>query len=149
MTISKRKKVVKYRGSKTHGCGSMKKRRGAGNRGGRGNAGTGKRADVKKPSYWKDKRYYGAHGFHSVKRKDINSINVSVLEQKIERLDSKAVSKVGDKFIVDLNKLGYNKLLGKGNLKIKLDITVDYASKKAIELVENAGGKVTLLQSKE
>ncbi|MBD3259575.1 50S ribosomal protein L15, partial [Candidatus Woesearchaeota archaeon] len=38
----KSKKVKKMRGSKTHGGGNMR-RRGAGNRGGRGNAGTGKR----------------------------------------------------------------------------------------------------------
>ena len=45
MSVNKTKKVGKYRGSKTHGGGHMKKRRGAGNRGGRGMAGTGKRAD--------------------------------------------------------------------------------------------------------
>ena len=48
MVINKSKKKLKYRGSKTHGCGSMKKRRGAGHRGGRGAAGSGKRGDTKK-----------------------------------------------------------------------------------------------------
>ena len=47
MTTHKIKKVRKYRGSKTHGGGHMKKRRGSGNRGGFGKAGTGKRADQK------------------------------------------------------------------------------------------------------
>jgi large subunit ribosomal protein L15 len=50
MTTHRRKKNVKQRGSKTHGWGSMKKHRGAGNRGGRGKAGTGKRGDQKKPT---------------------------------------------------------------------------------------------------
>src|SRR3989338_1771827 len=47
MVVYKRKKVTKYRGSVTHGGGSRKKRRGAGSRGGRGNAGSGKRAGHK------------------------------------------------------------------------------------------------------
>ena len=59
MVVNKLKKKVKYRGSKTHGCGSMKKRRGAGHRGGRGAAGSGKRGDAKKPSIWNEK-YFGS-----------------------------------------------------------------------------------------
>ena len=47
---NKVKKVRKFRGSHTHGYGSKKKHRGAGSRGGRGMAGSGKRADQKKPS---------------------------------------------------------------------------------------------------
>ena len=65
MTVNKRKKVTRYRGSKTHGGGAKKKRRGAGNRGGRGMGGSGKRADSKKPSLWGAK-YFGKHGFVSL-----------------------------------------------------------------------------------
>ena len=53
MTINKRKKNTRQSAGTTHGCGSMKKRRGAGNRGGRGNAGSGKRGDAKKQRYQK------------------------------------------------------------------------------------------------
>ena len=66
MPVHKRKKVTKQRGSKTHGWGSMKKHRGAGNRGGRGKAGTGKRADTKKPTIinlFGAKGYFGKKGF--------------------------------------------------------------------------------------
>ena len=71
---SKRKKVNKYRGSQTHGGGAKKKRRGAGNRGGRGMAGSGKRADQKKPSILKEygNRYFGKRGFRSKNKKKIN-----------------------------------------------------------------------------
>ena len=51
MVVNKRKKVTRYRAHTTHGGGHRKKRRGAGNRGGKGNAGTGKRGKAKKPSY--------------------------------------------------------------------------------------------------
>jgi large subunit ribosomal protein L15 len=60
---NKRSKQSRNRGSHTHGGGSMKKRRGAGSRGGKGKAGSGKRGDAKKPMYWKDKNYFGKKGF--------------------------------------------------------------------------------------
>ena len=53
MTATKRKKNTRMRAHTTHGWGSMKKRRGAGNRGGRGMAGTGKRAAQKKQTILK------------------------------------------------------------------------------------------------
>jgi large subunit ribosomal protein L15 len=46
-------------------------------------------------------------------------------------------------------KIGKIKLLGDGELKVKLNITVDKASKTAIEKAEKAGAKVTLLGKKE
>ena len=42
MVVNKRKKNLRQRAGTTHGYGSMKKNRGAGNREGRGNAGAGK-----------------------------------------------------------------------------------------------------------
>ena len=126
----KRSKSSRHRGSHTHGGGAMKKRRGAGSRGGRGNAGSGKRGDVKKPSYWKDKNYFGKQGFSPINKKVVNAINLSDLD-KYE----------GE---VNLKEMGYHKLLGAGNLTKKLTIKVDYASKKAVEKVESAGGKVLL-----
>ena len=48
MTNNKTRKVQKYRGHTTHGGGHRKKRRGAGSKGGKGNAGTGKRAGHKR-----------------------------------------------------------------------------------------------------
>ena len=62
MVVRKRKKNSRQHGSTTHGWGAMKKHRGAGNRGGRGLAGTGKRADQMKPLHWKE-RYFGKLGF--------------------------------------------------------------------------------------
>ena len=63
MVVNKRKKNSRQRGSTTHGFGSKKKHRGHGSRGGSGLAGTGKRADAKKPSFWHDTEYFGGHGF--------------------------------------------------------------------------------------
>ncbi|MCK4522224.1 MAG: uL15 family ribosomal protein, partial [Nanoarchaeota archaeon] len=123
MITHKRKKSGRYRGGTTHGCGSMKKRRGKGNKGGAGMAGTGKRGDSRKPSIWK-KEYFGKHGFKRKGLKEkINAINISDVEEK---LLSKSV-KEGGVYSIDLGKLGYNKLLGKGKVNNKLKISVKYA----------------------
>jgi len=138
----KRKKVVKYRGSTTHGGGSMKKRRGAGHRGGRGNAGSGKRGDAKKPSYW---QIPGHKGFVAQGYVHVCTINVGQLNSSIETLVQKgmATEKSGV-FTIDLGPVGYDKLLGSGLVAKKFHITVDAASPRAIERIEKAGGTVTV-----
>ncbi len=135
----KTKKDRKLRGSKTHGWGSMKKHRGAGNRGGRGKAGTGKRADTKKPTiinlFGND--YFGKTGFTSKMRKTVISINLCEVQN---RVDKGILTNT-----INLKELGFNKLLGKGNINGKFNITVESASKKAIEKIKKAGGNVELL----
>ncbi|MFH1771047.1 MAG: uL15m family ribosomal protein [archaeon] len=133
--MNKRKKDSRQRGSHTHGWGAKKKHRGAGSRGGRGNAGSGKRGDAKKPSFWNDPSYYKSKGFVSLK-KSLKSINISQLN-KFENTK------------LDLSKEGYNKLLGMGKSKTKYDIKVSYASESAIKKIREAGGTVTLLKAKK
>ncbi len=145
MTINKRKKITRMRGSHTHGGGAMKKRRGAGNRGGRGLAGTGKRGDAKKPSHWKNTEYFGKKGFHSITRKKVDSINIKDINQKIAGWLEKGIAeKTGSEIILDLKKIGYDKLLGVGTPDYKLEIHALQVSKKAKEKIEGAGGKVVL-----
>ncbi len=146
MTTHKRKKMEKYRGSKTHGCGSMKKRRGAGSRGGRGMAGTGKRADTKKPSISDNySTYFGKHGFHKKNARIVKSVNISYFQQKIDKLASQSlITEKGGVYTVDLSKLGFDKLLGAGNLSKKINFTAKYASPSAVEKVKKAGGSVKL-----
>jgi len=143
MTVNKRKKVSRYRGSMTHGGGSKKKRRGAGNRGGKGMAGTGKRADSKKPSVWGE-RYFGKHGFKSKNSQNIKSVNIDFLEEHMLKLPKDAVSKENDFYSIDLEKIGFNKLLSKGNVTNKYKIKVPYASKKTVEKIKKSGGEVIL-----
>lgn len=144
MTVNKRKKNTRLRGSKTHGWGAKKKHRGQGHRGGRGMAGTGKRADSKKPSIWKDKDYFGKHGFVSKTPKvKIKAVNINFIEQHINKfLSSDLIKKENGFYFVELRKLGYNKLLGDGRVSIKFKIKVPYASKTAVEKVKEAGGEV-------
>ena len=147
MVTNKRKKNTRQRGNHTHGFGSMKKNRGAGNRGGRGMAGTGKRGDVKKPSIWKNKKYFGKYGFKKkgvVKK--IITVNIDYLEENLDRLvEEKAIEKKGDIYILDGQKLGFNKVLGYGKLTKKCKISSKSFSKKAIEKINAVGGEAVEL----
>ncbi len=132
MTAKRKPKDKKYRGSNTHGGGSHKKRRGSGNRGGYGNAGTGKRADHRKFTILKKfgLSYLGRRGFTRNNAVEVKTINICDLP-----LTPK----------LNLGELGYNKLLGKGTPKVKYEITVDTCSEKAREKIEKSGGKVNIL----
>lgn len=141
MTVNRRKKNVKQRGTTWHGWGrGAAHHKGAGNRGGRGMAGTGKKAGTRQPSVWNPRRY-GKVGF-TMKgpKKKINAVNLEVIGKMVEK------GKI--KNDINLKDLGFNKLLGKGK-GIKLKITVDEASSKAVEKVKTAGGEVILSAKKE
>lgn len=127
--MARRSNRSRARGSHTHGSGSKKNRRGAGNRGGRGRGGTGKKGDSKKPSHWQDQQF-GKHGFTPIRRNDKTCINVSDLH----RFDD----------TVDLAEHGIDKLLGAGPVHDAYDITVPEATTKAKQKVEDAGGTVTV-----
>jgi large subunit ribosomal protein L15 len=150
MSLKRRKKNSRLRGSTTHGWGAMKKHRGAGHRGGRGNAGSGKRGDAKKPSYWAIKNYYGKHGFTSKAPPKGAAINVGHIVSGADRFVAQGMAqKKGDTFIINLSDLGIERLLGTGPVAIKLDVTVESASPRAIEKIEMAGGKVTVTKVEE
>ncbi|MBU1199045.1 MAG: uL15 family ribosomal protein [Nanoarchaeota archaeon] len=143
----KRKKVTKYRGSKTHGGGAMKKRRGAGHRGGRGRAGSGKKGDAKKPSYWKEKKIIG---FTSKSRKNVKAVNLDVISNYLNIwLEKGFATKKPTGYEIDLKKAGYDKVIGRGTIKQKLIIIANFASKKAVERVKEAGGEIKILQVKK
>ncbi|MFQ5474486.1 MAG: uL15m family ribosomal protein [Candidatus Nanoarchaeia archaeon] len=150
MAINKRKKNTRQRAGTTHGWGSMKKHRGAGHRGGRGRAGTGKRGDAKKPSFWKNKKYFGVNGFHSISTK-VSAINLKQVDDNADAWAKKGIIKADSGvYTIDLKSLGYGKLLGTGRVMKKLNIKVDAASQKAQDKVGRAGGKLTLaVPSKE
>jgi large subunit ribosomal protein L15 len=137
----KKKKAVRLRGSTTHGWGAKKKHRGAGHRGGRGNAGSGKRADQKKPSIWKE-HYFGQIGFHSIKEKG-QAVNLQYLEEKTDSLIAVGIMrKEGDFFAIDTERIGCDKLLSKGTVTRKYKIKCKAATEQAVEKVKKMGGEV-------
>ncbi|MBS3134372.1 uL15 family ribosomal protein [Candidatus Woesearchaeota archaeon] len=147
MVVHKRKKLKRYRGSMTHGWGAKKKHRGAGNRGGVGMAGSGKRADQKKISIIKyyGHEYFGKKGFRRPQKmlREIKSINIASLEQKIPLyLSKQKIKEENGKYIINLTELGYGKLLGSGKIKTRMEVTVHTASRNAVARIEEAKGKV-------
>ena len=142
----KKKKIRKQRGSTYHGYGrGQSHHKGAGNRGGRGRAGTGKRADQKKPSYWKEPT--GRSGFTSKSRKKISAINLEEINANLNLWLKKGFAEKNQAvYVVDLKKAGHDKLLGTGEAKEKLFIVTDFASKSAVEKIKAAGGEVKVLK---
>lgn len=135
------------RGNSSHGWGSKKKHRGAGHRGGRGNAGSGKRADQKKPTFLKlyGNSYFGKSGFKRPQKvlEKINVINLGDLNKKIDYfVGKKLVKKEGEFYVVDLDKLGYQKLLGGGKLDLKLKVKAQYITEKAVKKIESKKGVI-------
>ena len=146
MTVKIRKKASRMRGSKTHGWGAKKKHRGAGNRGGRGMAGTGKRADAKKPSIWKNRKpYFGKRGFKVHNKKQVRTITLRELDTLIPKwFESKKINKDGNAYTINLSKLNYDKLLGTGRINYAINLTVKFITPKAEEKIKAKKGTVTI-----
>ena len=135
-----RRKALKT-GSRTRGRGH-KKGRGAGLRGGRGNAGCHK---TKRIMYERVGRVWGAHGFKRPQTVVManNAINLKVIEESAaEWVNQGNASKKGKTVSIDLKKMGYDKLLGTGVPSQAYKITIGAASAKAVEKVEAAGGEI-------
>ena len=135
-----RRKALKT-GSRTRGRGH-KKGRGAGLRGGRGNAGCHK---TKRIMYERVGRVWGAHGFKRPQTVVManNAINLKVIEESAaEWVDQGNASKKGKVVSIDLKKMGYDKLLGTGVPSQAYKITISAASARAVEKVEAAGGEI-------
>ncbi len=79
-------------------------------------------------------------------KKDVSIVNVG-------DLDALGLSEISRDALVDLRILptrkNYIKLLSMGEVKTAITITVDMASKKAVEKIEAAGGKVIINERKK
>ena len=128
-----RDKTKKRRGSRTHGRGK-KAGRGAGLRGGRGNAGLHKHKYTYVLKYMRD--YFGRRGFkRSFDRKEVKVINVGDIERLFPNREE-----------INLKEEGFDKLLGKGEIKTKVKIIVPKATDRAIRKIEEKGGEVVIIE---
>jgi large subunit ribosomal protein L15 len=84
----------------------------------------------------------GKHGFFSHSAKETRSINLKDLVRFAPTPpEEKSQIKLP---LVDLSRLGYEKLLGVGVLKEPIAVKVAKASKSAVKKIEEAGGKILL-----
>jgi len=152
----KRKKASRMhgRGQGTHGWGARKKHKKSGHRGGKGMAGTGKRADQKKTLVTKlyGHNYFGKQGITSKKTKKDGRlrINLEDIELNIESLIKKDVAKKTEKGIeIDLSNYKILDASKEYSLKNKLIIKAKETSSSASEKVKKAGGEILLPQNKK
>ncbi|MFX1274803.1 MAG: uL15m family ribosomal protein [Promethearchaeota archaeon] len=150
------KRIRKMRGTRVCGYGRVGQHRKTGQRAGRGKTTQWKFS--KKSLYLKQKELgfpdpdwiMGSRGFKRpqdmVRIYKINVMNIKDLDLKIDELvqENKA-SKSGNTYSINLNDINIQKVLGRGEIQKKINIQVNKASKQAIEKIEAAGGKVTLL----
>jgi len=134
----KLRKTRKRRGSRTVGWGRVGQHRRTGSKG-RRNPGRHKALWSYIIKYEPD--YYGKDGFTSTKslREKVNVINVGTLDGMAEKF---AVEKEEGKSFIDLESLGYTKLLGTGKISKALVVKVPAFSKSAAEKIKDAGGQV-------
>jgi large subunit ribosomal protein L15 len=150
------KKIRKMRGTRVCGYGRVGQNRKTGQRGGRGKTTQWKFS--KKSYYLKQKELgfpdpdwnLGKRGFKRpqdmVRIYKVNTMNVKDLDLKIDDLvQLQKASKSGNTYSINLNDINIQKVLGRGEIQKKVNIQVKKASKQAIEKIEAAGGKITLL----
>jgi len=92
--------------------------------------------------------HFGKKGFkRPVKTiKEAKTINLKDLDSRIEELlNEKKITKTKDGIKINLTELGYDKLLGTGQVKHKLIIEAKYFSKNAIKKLENVKGKAVVV----
>ncbi|WP_435364424.1 uL15m family ribosomal protein [Haloarchaeobius sp. DYHT-AS-18] len=148
MTSKKRRQ----RGSRTHGGGTHKNRRGAGHRGGRGRAGRDKHE-------FHNYEPLGKHGFKRPQdvQDEVAEINVQKLDEDIALYVADGVAEEsGDGYVVDARDVvedGHEadvvKVLGGGQVRNELEVHADAFTASARGLIEEAGGEAVLTDRAE
>ena len=145
-------KKKRQRGSRTHGGGSHKNRRGAGHRGGRGAAGRDKHE-------FHNYEPLGKHGFTRPDKvkDDVVTVDVQKLDEDAALLAAEGVAEETDGgYAIDARDVaedGYDadavKVLGSGQVRNELDVVADAFSASAREKLAEAGGSAALSERAE
>ncbi|WP_114578115.1 uL15m family ribosomal protein [Saliphagus sp. LR7] len=148
MTDKKRRQ----RGSRTHGGGSHKNRRGAGHRGGRGRAGRSKHE-------FHNYEPKGKHGFDRPQdvREEVATIDVKKLDEDVPLYAADGLAEEdGDGYRIDArdvvedgHEVDVVKVLGGGQVRTELTVVGDAFSERAREKLEDAGGEAVLSERGE
>jgi len=142
-------KKKRQRGSRTHGGGSQKNRRGAGNRGGRGAAGRDKHEQHNHPPLGEE-----GSGFTRPEKvqDEVLTVGVGRLDEDAPVLVAEGVAEeTDDGYAVDARDVvegGYDadavKVLGGGQVHSALEVVADDFSERAESKIEAAGGSASL-----
>ena len=87
-------------------------------------------------------------GFNSIAKKNIAILNLEKIQSFIDKKNIKDSDLVNSNLLKKLNLIKKNsiklKILGSGEIKSKINIEADLASKSAIEKLEKIGGSIQL-----
>ncbi len=142
MTPHKLRKTRKKRGSRTHGWGQIGQHRKTSVKGGRK---VGRHKHLWTYVIKHEPKYFGKKGFTSPKslKGEVNAINVGQLDELVEKLSmEKQLQKKEGKAFLDLEKLGYHKLLGAGKITQAITVKVPSYSEGAARKVKETGGQI-------
>jgi len=139
----KDRKIRRYRGSRTHGYGQIGQHRCRGGRGGTGKAGLDKHKWTfvlkNDPTYWEKKGFVSARTLN----KKVRIINIGKLDDLTDKLEiDKKLERKEQKIFLNLEQLGYDKLLGTGEISKPLLIKIGSYSEAASKKLEEAGGSI-------
>jgi len=137
------RKTRRKRGSRTHGYGAHDRHRGRGSRHYR-RAGRHKHLWTYVVKYEPD--YFGKHGFKSPRSKflKVKTINVGQLDELLRRLEAEGRLEEREGLpYIDLEALGYAKLLGRGSISRPVLVRVRAWTELAKEKITEAGGRIT------
>lgn len=150
------KRATKYRrGSRTHGWGRVGQHRKSGSSGGKGMVGFHKHKWSLVMKYGESGTgwpFYGKHGFKQPKEITVQwrPINVGKLVEVVKEMKKEGkIKEEGGKYVVHLVELGYNKLLGGGDVDLPLLVYTPAASRSAVEKIEKAGGEVRVVEKRQ
>jgi len=132
------RKCRKNRGSRTCGYGKVGQHR---DQGAKPNRKAGRHKHKWSWVIRYEPNYFNKRGFTSPKslRQKAKTINVGELDQIAEKI---SVEKEKAKFFIDLENLGYTKLLGTGKIMKPLTVKIASCSESASKKVKDVGGEV-------
>ena len=138
------RKTRKFRGSRNHGWGQVGQHRASGHKGGLGQSGMMKHHFS---SMLKDDPNHFGHSSNNPPQRNIIKKWASVRD--LDDLYLKSGKQENDKKLLDLTALGFDKLLGGGQVKNAFSIKIGQFTSKAEEKVKNAGGELLGVTEKE
>ena len=87
-------------------------------------------------------------GFNSIGKKNIAILNLNMIQSHIDKKRFKSSDVINTNLLKKLNLINKNsdklKILGSGEIKDKINIEADLASKSAVQKLEKAGGSIQL-----
>ena len=147
ITLNNRNKINKSKIRVGRGIGS-----GKGKTSGRGVKGQKSRSGVAIKSFEGGQmplyRRLPKRGFNPINKKNIAILNLDKIQSYIDKKNIKISDTLNSDFLKQLRLINKNsiklKILGSGNIKDKINIEADLASKSAVEKLEKIGGSIKL-----